>query len=80
MDVLHTGEDLAEDDNVLGEVDGIPSAGGGGVADVEPVPQGVLAQLHLQVEKGLVGHEGIAVLIGDLMMRKSKSNLLVSVF
>ena len=31
------------------------------------VPEGVFAQLHLQVEHRLVGHEGFAILVRDLM-------------
>ena len=66
VNVLDAGEDLAEDDDVLGEVDGVP-AGATGVARVEPVPECVVAKLHLQVEQRLVGHEGGTVLLCNLL-------------
>ena len=66
VNVLDAGEDLAEDDDVFGEVDGVP-AGATSVARVEPVPECVVAKLHLQVEHRLVGHEGGTVLLCNLM-------------
>ena len=80
VNVLDAGEDLAEDDDVLGEVDGVP-AGATGVARVEPVPEGVVAKLHLQVEQRLVGHEGGPfLLLCDLMDDKWRLIVIEAVY